>query len=305
MKIGISAFAWTTRFQPEHLRVISSLHEHGIAGFEIPIFDPTAIDAHAIRRAMEEHDIECTVCAILPSGINPISPDEAIRHRSIEHLLECVTTSAAMGAKLLGGPIYAPIGYLPVRRRTDEEWKWAVECFQHVGDLLDAHEMNLSIEPVNRSETFFMKTAVEAKAFCDAVDNPRIGITIDTFHANIEEKSIPDAAVSAGDRLMHIHASENDRGLLGSGHVDFPRIVSALLRIGYEGFLMIEGFGYSRDEANLLGRLWADPTISPEDIAFQGAAYLRNLLNRDSLSAPTMSDELRGQDGQSAKPREA
>jgi D-psicose/D-tagatose/L-ribulose 3-epimerase len=282
MKIGVSAFAWTTRFQPEHLRVIPSLRKHGIAGFEIPMFNPAEIDANAIRSAMEKHEIECTVCAILPPGMNPISPDEATRRKSVEHLLECVTLSAEMGAKLLGGPLYAPIGYLPARRRTDEEWKWAVECFQRVGDLLAAREMNLSIEPVNRSETFFLKTVAEAKAFCEAVDNPRVGITIDTFHANIEEKNILDASLSAGQRLMHVHVSENDRGLLGSGHIDFPGIVSSLKKRGYEGFLMIEGFGYSRDETNLLGRLWADPSVSPEDIAFQGTEYLRNLLNSDA-----------------------
>lgn len=282
MKIGVSAFAWTTRFQREYLRVVPALSKHGIAGFEIPMFNPVEIDAHAIRGAMEKHDLECTVCAILPPGINPISPDENTRRRSVEHLLECVTMSSEMGAKLLGGPLYAPIGYLPARRRTDQEWKWAVECFQRVGDVLDSREMNLSIEPVNRAETFFLKTVAEAKALCDEIDNPRVGITIDTFHANIEEKSIPDASTSAGQRLMHVHVSENDRGLLGSGHIDFPRIVSSLIDIRYEGFLMIEGFGYSRDESNLLGQLWANPSVSPEDIAFQGSEYLQNLLSRDA-----------------------
>ena len=282
MKIGASAFAWTTRFEAKHLPILASLREHGIEGFEIPMFSPADIDAHAIRSAMEKHDLECTVCAILPSGINPISPDKITRRRSVEHLLACIATSAEMGAKLLGGPMYAPIGYLPERRRNHEEWAWGAEVFQRVGDLLAANEMNMSLEPVNRSETFFLKTAAEAKAFCDAIDNPHIGITIDTFHANIEEKNFVDAIASAGQRLMHIHMSENDRGLLGSGHIDFPRIISTLQQNEYDGFLMIEGFGYSGDENNLLGRLWANPLVSPEDIAFQGTEYLRHLLNSDA-----------------------
>jgi D-psicose/D-tagatose/L-ribulose 3-epimerase len=281
MKIGVSAFAWTSQFGPEHFHILSSLREHGISGFEIPMFDPADIDAHSIRRAMERHDLECTVCAILPTGINPISPDQGVRHRYVKHLFDCVTTSAEMGAKLIGGPLYAPIGYLPERRRTDEEWKWALEGFRSLGDTLEANAMNLAIEPVNRSETFFLRTAAETRAFCDEVDHPRIGITIDTFHANIEEKSISEAIMSAGSRVMHIHASENDRGLLGSGHVDFPPIISALRQMGYEGFVMIEGFGYSSNESNSLGRLWGDPSVSPEDIALRGAAFLHNLLSTD------------------------
>ena len=126
-----------------------------------------------------------------------------------------------MGAYLICGPVYAPIGYLPGRRRNIDEWDWAVECFQQLGNVLDAHAITLSIEPVNRSETFFLNTSAEAQAFCEAVDHPRVGVTIDTFHANIEEKSIAGAAKSLGNRLRHLHASENDRGLLGSGHVDF------------------------------------------------------------------------------------
>lgn len=88
----------------------------------------------------------------------------------------------------MGGPLFAPIGYLPRRRRNVAEWNWAVEAFQELGDVLDAKQMTLAIEPVNRSETFFLMTASDAKAFTDAVNHPRVGVIIDTFHANIEER---------------------------------------------------------------------------------------------------------------------
>jgi D-psicose/D-tagatose/L-ribulose 3-epimerase len=138
--------------------------------------------------------------------------------------------------------------------------------------------MTLSIEPVNRSEAFFLNTAAGAKKFCQAVGHPRVGITIDTFHANIEEKNIANAIISLGKFLRHLHVSENDRGFLGSGHIDFPGIVAALHQIEYDRFLVIEGFGYSPSEVGSLGSLWADLTVSPEDIAFHGASYLRQLM---------------------------
>jgi sugar phosphate isomerase/epimerase len=73
----------------------------------------------------------------------------------LAHLIQCIETSAELGARLIGGSLYAPIGYLPGRRRTLEEWNWAIECFQKLGEVLDANQITLSIEPVNRSETFF------------------------------------------------------------------------------------------------------------------------------------------------------
>jgi len=103
-------------------------------------------------------------------------------------------------------------------------------------------------------------------------------VTIDTFHANIEEKSIPRALLQTGNYLKHVHASENDRGLLGSGHVGFPSIISILRQFDYKGYLTIEGFGYSTNEPQSLGSLWGGSDVSPDDIAVGGLRYLRDLL---------------------------
>jgi D-psicose/D-tagatose/L-ribulose 3-epimerase len=279
MKLGVSAFAWTAKFDRSHLRLVPLVKEMGFSGFEIPMFVPTDLAVNDIRRAFETSDLECTVCAILPPGINPISTDAAVRKGSVQHLVRCIETASALGAKLLGGPLYAPIGYLPEHRPTKDEWSWAVDAFQSVCDVLDSCNVTISIEPVNRSETFFVRTAREASSLCDAIGHPRFGVTIDTFHANIEERDIPEALNSIRPHLKHIHASENDRGLLGEGHVDFRGIVATLKKIGYDGYLVIEGFGYSPQEQNGPGALWADTSVSPEAIASTGARFLNQILN--------------------------
>lgn len=284
MKIGVSAFAWTTKLNQSHLDLLPAIREHGLEAFEIPMFDPADLNVLQLRQAFQSSDLECTVCAILPPGINPISADAASRIKARAHLVHCVQTAAEIGAHRIGGPLYAPIGYLPGRRRNLDEWRWAVECFQSLGETLKQHNVMLGIEPVNRSETFFLNTAVEAVALCKEIDDPRIGVLVDTFHANIEEKNQVAAILAANQHLCHMHISENDRGLVGSGHVDFPGILLALRQINYDGYLMIEGFGYSASETNSLGALWGDMNVAPEDIAYQGAAYLKKLLDE---SAPT------------------
>jgi D-psicose/D-tagatose/L-ribulose 3-epimerase len=277
MKIGVSAFAWTADFRESHLEILPRIREHGLDGFEIPMFDPEKLPAAQIRRAMAANDLICTVCAILPPGINPISPDPDVRTKSVAHLMKCLDIAADMGATLIGGPVYAPIGYFSGSRRETEEWLWAVDAFQQLSSTLDSNKLDLCIEPVNRSETYFLNRIQDAVALCEAINHPRIGVTIDTFHANIEEKSIPGAIRTAGQQLKHVHASENDRQLLGSGHVDFFGIISALHAIGYTGNLVIEGFGYCADDQTGPGALWADVDVSPENIAFSGAKYLRSL----------------------------
>jgi len=282
MKIGVSAFAWTKDFTSSHLDLIPQARAHGLDGFEIPMFDPAHLPAQAIRKAFETNDLECTVCAILPEYINPISPDVSVRRKSLTHLIACVETARELGANLLGGPLFAPIGYLPGHRRSREEWNWAVECFQALGSILETHNINLSLEPVNRSETFFLNKATEAQALCKDIGNPRVGVTIDTFHANIEEKSISGAIALLGTSLKHVHLSENDRGLLGSGHIDFMDIVRILHLNEYDGYLMIEGFGYSADYPGSPGYLLADMAVSPEEIATAGGSYVKSLLRHCS-----------------------
>ncbi len=278
MKLGVSAFAWTAKFESSHLALLPSLKEMGIEGVEVPMFDPAALPIRAIRNAFEAAELECLVCAILPTQLNPISPDAFVRRAAIEHLTACIEVAAAMGCRMLGGPLYSPIGYLPEHRPTSEEWRWAVEAFQSLSEPLEACEVNLSIEPVNRSETFFLRTAAEAKRLCEEIGNPRIGVTIDTFHANIEELSIPAAIRLLGPHLKHLHASENDRGSLGRGHVPFPEIVSALREIDYKGYLMIEGFGFDSNEQSAPGYLWAIPDVTPASLAAESYSYLRSLL---------------------------
>ena len=278
MKIGISAFAWTSEFRSSHLEILPEMKALGMFSVEIPMFDPAQLPIEEIRLGFEKHHLDCTVCAILPAGINPISPDGSTRRRSIEHLKRCIYASAAMGAKLLGGPLFAPIGYLPEHRPTEEEWAWAVEAFRSLREVLESTGVTLSLEPVNRSETFFLRTAAEAARLCEAIGDPRIGVTIDTFHANIEERDVCQGIQSLGPHLKHIHASENDRGPLGRGHIPFKEIVAVLGEIDYQGILTIEGFGYMPEERKGPGYLWAYQDISPADLARESYQYLRALL---------------------------
>ncbi len=278
MKIGISAFAWTTKFRNRHLELLPRIRAWGFDGCEIAMFEPSALDVRAIRRGFEASGLEVTVCAIPPAGVNPISADKGDREQAKQHLVRCVETAAELGAKLMGGPVYAPNGYLVSRRRTEDEWRWGVECMQGLGDALEEFGMTLAIEPVNRSESLFLCTVAEAVEFCGAIAHPRVGVTVDTFHANIEEKDIAGAVRSAGPLLRHVHASENDRSLLGAGHVGFAGVAKALDEIGYDGYVTIEGFGSSADEPEGLGFLCGDASVSPERIAVEGMGFLRALL---------------------------
>ena len=274
LKLGISGFAWTGSMEPTDVPLLAKAKELGFAAFEVPMFRPADLPIAALRAGFEANSLECTVCALLPPGVNPISPDSAIRQRARDHLATCIHAAAELGAHLLGGPVLAPIGYLPGHRPAAEEWAWAAEACHAVTPLLDSYKLTLALEPVNRSETFLLRTASEAKALCSRLNHPRVGVTLDTFHANIEESSLAQAIADLGPHLKHMHMSENDRGPLGRGHIDFPAILEALEVLEYEGLLIVEGFGFDAAKPQAPGFLWADPTVTPEHLALSGIDLL-------------------------------
>jgi D-psicose/D-tagatose/L-ribulose 3-epimerase len=228
-----------------------------------------------IKRAINTSGLECTFCSVLPEGLSAVSGDERVRSSTCEHLAECIETAAGIGGRLIAGPLYAPVGYLPGRRRTSDEWKYAVETFQALGPVLDAHEMTLAIEPLNRYETYFLNTAEDAAKLCREIGHSRIGILFDTYHANIEEKRMRDAITAAGAHLRHFHSCENDRGIPGTGHVNWPEVFAALRQIQYDSWLTIEGFGFSLGALSAAASIWRDLAPTPDAIAFEGVRFLR------------------------------
>ena len=284
MKFAVNALIWTTEFDHRSFSLLPLLRAHGFDGFEIPVFEPAKVQAGSIRRALVENDLECTVCAILPKGMNPTSEDPEIRRRTRQHLIDTIKVAADLGSSLVAGPIYSPVGYLPGRRRTSEEWQWAVECFRSLGETLEANRMTLALEPLNRFETYFLNTSADASALCDAINHPSVGVLLDTFHTNIEEKDVAAAFRATGKRLRHMHACENDRGIPGTGHVDFSSIAAALREIRYDGWITIESFGYSHKELAAAAAIWRDLAPTPEAVAFEGLPFLKKVMGNYAVS---------------------
>jgi D-psicose/D-tagatose/L-ribulose 3-epimerase len=151
-----------------------------------------------------------------------------------------------------------------------------VESYQLLGPALAAHDMTLAIEPLNRFETFFLNTAADAVRLCDEVNHPNVGILFDTFHANIEEKDVAAGYRTVARHLKHVHTCENDRGIPGSGHVDWKAVFQALRDIGYDGWLTIESFGFAIEGLTAAAAIWRDLAPTPDSIAFDGVKFLKS-----------------------------
>jgi sugar phosphate isomerase/epimerase len=89
----------------------------------------------------------------------------------------------------------------------------------------------------------------------------RIGFHLDAGHANLGASPVRDLLDAFGDRLAHVHVSDNfgvdDLHLpLGAGNVPWPDVVSSLKGLDYDRTVTIEVF--SRPYLAFSAQLWRD-----------------------------------------------
>jgi D-psicose/D-tagatose/L-ribulose 3-epimerase len=275
MKFGVNTFIWSAAFDKSNLPLLPQIKSNGFDGVELPLFRPAEFATADIKAGLKENGLECTICCVLVDGLSLISDDADLRRKTVAHMKDVIATASEVGASIVAGPIYSPVGYLPGRRRTQDEWSRAVEGYHALTDTLTAHNVTLAIEPLNRFETFFLNTAADAAKICDEVNHPNVGVLFDSFHANIEEKDIAAGYRTLGRHLKHVHACENDRGIPGSGHVEWPAIFQALRDMNYDGWLTIESFGFALGDLSAAAAIWRDIEKTPESIPFEGVKFLK------------------------------
>jgi D-psicose/D-tagatose/L-ribulose 3-epimerase len=280
MQLGINTMVWSGRFTAADLPLLDRLRAWGYSAVEFPVFDFVNFDCAMARRAAADAGLALTLSSAMPSNLHIGSDDPSLRRRTCDWLAHALERTADCGARLLCGPMYAPVGYLPGRRRTDVEWAHAVESLRTLGSMIEGLPVRLAIEPLNRFETYFLNTAAEARALCEASASPSIGVLFDTFHSNIEEASFDDALDALGPRLFHVHLSENNRGVPGDGHIPFGQIVASLHRRGYDGLAVVESFASTIPEIAAATAMWRDYAASPDEFARRAAGHLLPLLRR-------------------------
>lgn len=278
MQIGVNTLLWTAGFTEAHLPLIGKAKALGLDGIELATFDFTKFPAAAARRELEAQGMPGILCSALVGGMSLATDDAALRAQSLAFLKAGVRATAEAGLSLFIGPFCSAVGYLPGRRRTADEWARCVEGLRELGVYADEFAVRVAVEPLNRFETFFLNTAADALLLCEEVAHPRIGVLYDTFHANIEEKNQAAAIRLLGRHIFHVHACENDRGIPGSGPIDWAGVIGALKGIGYDGWLVIESFGPGIKEIAAAACIWRDLAELPDDIPFVGARNLRALL---------------------------
>ena len=232
--------------------------------------EPERHDPNRIRKLAEGAGVAVSsVCPNFTTERDLSHPDPEIREVALDYLRGVAEFAAELGAPLF---IVAPTAYARVQPLAEprDEWLLAVEGTRIIGEHAASLGVHLTLECWNRYGIYMLNRLDEGARMWRETGLTNGGIMADTFHMNIEERSIPDAILASAGILNHVHLSDSNRLAPGLGHIDFAEVLQALREAAYGGGLAFELIP-------TLPNVLEDEPDGPsyDDVAGQALAYMR------------------------------
>lgn len=288
MKYGIYFAYWEKEWNADQKSYISKVKK---LGFDILEISCAMLKNISREELVEMRDMARAEGVTLTAGYGPgpsenlASSDEAVVKNAVAFYTDILKKLEILDIHTLGGGIYSywPVDYTkPIDKEGD--WKRSVKNVRTVGKIAQACGVDYCLEVLNRFEGYLLNTCAECRQFVEEVDVPAVKIMLDTFHMNIEEDSMTEAILLAGDRLGHFHVGENNRRLPGKGNLPWYQIGSELRAIGYDKNVVMEPFVKSGGKVGSDIKVWRDLSMGAameqlDRDAAASVAFLRNVFS--------------------------
>lgn len=284
MKYGIYFAYWEKQWATDNKKYVAKVKDLGFEVLEIScaaLKDMSKADMDDLKSEAKAQDIILTAGYGPSSEENLASADECVVKNAISFYTDTLKKLEYLDIHTIGGGIYSywPVDYSkPIDKARD--WARSVKNVRTVAKIAGECGVDYCLEVLNRFEGYLLNTAKEAVQFVEEVDVPAAKVMLDTFHMNIEEDSMVDAILTAGNKLGHFHVGENNRRVPGKGTMPWAEIGHALRRVGYDKNVVMEPFVLMGGEVGSDIKVWRNlcPDESKLDQdAKNSVAYLRHV----------------------------
>ena len=282
--IGVNTWVWTSPLTdadaPDLLDHVASL---GFDVVELPLEQPGDLTAAALRPALETTGLTPTVVGAMAPGRNLVDAPAHEVAATQDYLRACVDLAHEIGAAAVCGPFYAATGRVWRMSVTEREAAYAElrANLEPVVDHARSAGVRIGIEPLNRYETSLVNTVAQGLTALDGLLGPHLGLALDTYHLNIEERDSAAAVRAAADHLVHVQVCGNDRGAPGDDQTDWDGLLAALDDVEYDGPLVIESFTADNASIATAASIWRPLAPTQDDLATSGLRHLRRLTTGD------------------------
>ena len=277
--IGVNTWVWTSPLDDRSLEELAGkVAAMGFEAIELPLENIGDWDPARAKDVLD-------AAGLAPLVVGAMGPGRSLLARAgdvtatQDYLRSCIEAAATLGAPVVAGPFYAPTGV--TWRMSDDERRAAVRELREALAALVTHAaasgVRLGIEPLNRYETSVINTVEQGLDALEPLFGEGLGLALDTYHLNIEEKRPADAIRAAGAAIAHVQVCGNDRGAVGDDHTDWEATLDALDDAGYTGALALESFTGENATIAVAASVWRPLAESQDALAERSLAFLNQL----------------------------
>ncbi len=238
-------------------RILAACGRHGLRAISPWRDQVTAIGLDRTAALVREHGL--ALSGYCRGGMFP-AMDAAGRQLALDDNRRAVDEAKTLDAACL----VLVVGSLPGALAGTPQTKDLFVARQDVHDGIAATleyaknvGMPLAIEPLHpmyAADRACVNTMEQALDLCEAIDPDRsgmLGVAVDVYHVWWDPKLEAQIARAGRDRLLAFHVCDwlvptrdllNDRGMMGDGIIDLPRIRGYVEAAGYSGFHEVEIF---------------------------------------------------------------
>lgn len=275
--IAVNTWVWTSPLTDATLEQLArKAAALGYQALELPLENVGDWDPERTRAVLDGLGLGAIVVGAMGPGRSLVASAGDVAATQ-EYLRACLAAAQVLGADVVAGPFYAPTG-VTWRMDADERSALVRELRENLAGLAAdaaASGITLAIEPLNRYETSLLNTVDQSLEALGPLLGAGVGLALDTYHLNIEEKKPADAIRAAGAAIAHVQVCGSDRGAVGDDHTDWPGILAALDDAGYRGPLGLESFTGENATIAVAASVWRPLAPSQDELAARSIAALR------------------------------
>ena len=237
--MNLSLNTATVRKQWNLAQIIDGCARHGIRGISPWRDQVAALGLQKTRTLIKEHGL--TVTGLCRGGFFAEKNWRDDNLRAIEE------------AHVLGAPaLILVVGGMPAGSKDLSSCRKQIQdCIAEILPEARKARVPLAIEPLHPMQVTraAVNTLEQALDMCDALGEG-VGVAVDVYHVWWDPK-LQGQIARAGKRILGYHICDwlpatrdlfNDRGMMGDGVIDLPRIRSWVEAAGYQGFQEVEIF---------------------------------------------------------------
>lgn len=268
----------------------------GCKGLEV-VYPQNFTDPMKVRRLLDDVGLGVSTVNLNTKGEEIFrfgsftNPDPKARRMATKMLKEAMDAAHILGcnmvttAQLTDGVDYPfELDYL-------RAWNDMLECIQEAAAYRPDVKISLEYKLSEPRVHCLLGNAGKMAAFCETVDMPNVGVTLDTGHALQCGEVMADSLsfLSAMNRLFYVHINDNFRNwdwdmMPGTVNLwEFVEFAFYLKRVGYDGWITADVFPQRYDPIKIM-----EQTFQWMDFIFEMA---------DRLDEKTLLEMQQNEDG--------